>query len=1188
MLANGALNPNDTVVPRVKNTGNITIKAGGQNVIGLMAYNGGAAEVAGDLTITNSPTSIGLVVSGSNTSRASSATSSGNIKVTGKGSAAVYNNAGTYEMTAGSIKADGAGTIAVYASADGTTLANTKLGAGTVEATGTGAAALYASGGSDIELNGTTLTIGNGGLLFYGAGVSGDDSQLYLTGNATANVGAGGIGFYVKSGSNSPLASIRKSTSTGTLTLNMANGSTLIVAEGNGGNVGGELVSNLSNSAGGGTTGIVVNGTAGSFVPYKASRVHLTVDQNSNLDNPLDAYLKSEFSSSSITIDNGITVSGSGAITTPTALANKAKVAIAQKNTTAGVGRNDVILTNNGTVDFTGTGMAGIVGEFTEINNNSILKTTGDNSIGIITTNGGIATNNGSIEVGNSGVGIAGINYLGVTDSAYTGGQPTTGEGFIEIVHNGSITSTGTTGNIFGILGLDSDTSSSGTAVTATRASNITLGASSSIDVSSATGGTGVYSKGVHRGGMAKVNDNGSNITLGTNGVGFFLEGAEITATGGTITSVNNAVAQGIFTDSDVTSNKNITLLGDGSIGIHNYGVNSQYPTNVGRNYVNIGNSGTITLGNSANINNPSIGIYTKYGNVDHSGTITGGVNTLGIFSEGNINVNVDNGGTISLGNGAVGIYKKQGTVTLGANSNITLGNNAVGVAADNGTAITNNSTNINIGDSSFGFALLSNGANTYNSTAGSKVNMGSNSVYLYNAGSGNATTYTNVYSAGNKNAAIYATGGNTVENYGTIDYRTGIGNVGAYAEAGATVKNKGIITVGKSTIDQGNEAYSIGMATIGGKIINDIGGTINAAGDYSIGMFAQGNNSYAENNGTIDVSGVNAYGMYIDGKGANGVNNGIIKTSGTGNSAIGVAVLNGATFTNNGTVDINLENSTGVYIKDAVIKNYGTINVSGTGSMGVRSKSGKYEDASGNQTDVNAGNLGNAVTATNGAVDLVIESAFDPSVSKGNASILPSVDANGNVVIKAYIDGKEVPIHDFTPGPSPSIQNYAFSNVGIYIDTLGRTTPINWVDGYNPMLENDLIIGTEITEQSTSKAIRVGSEIITPFISSGQQMPTTLNVRSAALTWVATPTLDPVTELPSAVTMTKVPYTDFVAKTENAWNFADGLEQRYGVEGVGTREKRLFDKLNNIGQNEQVLLTQAYDEMMGHQYGNV
>ena len=114
-----------------------------------------------------------------------------------------------------------------------------------------------------------------------------------------------------------------------------------------------------------------------------------------------------------------------------------------------------------------------------------------------------------------------------------------------------------------------------------------------------------------------------------------------------------------------------------------------------------------------------------------------------------------------------------------------------------------------------------------------------------------------------------------------------------------------------------------------------------------------------------------------------------------------------------------------------------------------------------------------------------------------------------------------------------------------------------------------------------------MGSDIITPFLRSGYQIPTSLNIRSAALTWVATPTLDPYTDEPTAVTMTKLAYTDFVPKTENAWNFADGLEQRYGVEAVGTREKKLFDKLNSIGQNEQVLLTQAYDEMMGHQYGN-
>ena len=37
--------------------------------------------------------------------------------------------------------------------------------------------------------------------------------------------------------------------------------------------------------------------------------------------------------------------------------------------------------------------------------------------------------------------------------------------------------------------------------------------------------------------------------------------------------------------------------------------------------------------------------------------------------------------------------------------------------------------------------------------------------------------------------------------------------------------------------------------------------------------------------------------------------------------------------------------------------------------------------------------------------------------------------------------------------------------------------------------------------------------------------------------------------------------------------NFADGLEQRYGVEAIDSREKALFNKLNDIGGNEENLL---------------
>ena len=68
---------------------------------------------------------------------------------------------------------------------------------------------------------------------------------------------------------------------------------------------------------------------------------------------------------------------------------------------------------------------------------------------------------------------------------------------------------------------------------------------------------------------------------------------------------------------------------------------------------------------------------------------------------------------------------------------------------------------------------------------------------------------------------------------------------------------------------------------------------------------------------------------------------------------------------------------------------------------------------------------------------------------------------------------------------------------------------------------------------------------------------------------------------------MSKIPYTSF-AKDKDTYNFMDGLEQRYGVEGIGTREKELFNKLSAIGKGEPKLFAQAVDEMKGHQYSNI
>ena len=1183
MLANGGENHADTVVPKVRNSGKITVSAGGRNIIGLMAYKGAKAVSDEDITITNSDNSIGMVLTGTNTSnKISSGTSSKKISVTGKNATGIYNNGSDYEMTAGSIAVNGNKAIAVYASKANNRQAITKLGAGTISASGDGSIGLYADGGSDIELNGTTINIGDKGLFFFGKAENSDESQLKLTGNATVNVANGGTAFYVKkSNSGSPLASIRHAGSTGTLTVNLANGSTLMVAEGNGGTASPERISSLSSVGSSSVTGINIVGTVGQYVPYKALRVPLLVDRNSNLDSAADTYLNSEFSSSSVTIDTGVTVSGSGALTSPTKLVKKSKVAIAQKNTNS-TNRNDVILTNNGTINFTGNDMAGIVGEYSEINNNKTINVTGANSTGIISANGSLATNNGTINIGNGGTGLAGINYLGVTDTP-TSSIPTYGNQSIDLVHNGSIVSTGNSAAI-GVLASDlkSVVDKNGTTlnITNANAARITLGSNSTIDVSSAAGGVGVYSKGLLRSGvMANVTDSGSKIKINANGIGLYLEGTELSATAGSIEAINNTTAKGIYTDSNVNSAKNITLLGDKSIAIHNFGKNSQYTTDI-----NINNSGNIKLGDSSNRNDPSIGIYTKYANVNHQGTIEAGNRSLGIFSE--TPLSLTSGGSIKVGNEGLGIYKKQGTATI--NGAITTGNSATAVYADNNVTINNNSTNISVGDNSFGFIVLNNGTNNYNSSATSNFTMGSKSVYLYKTGAnGVANTATTVRSNGISSTAFYAKDGGKITNTGNVDFSNSIGSVGAYASAGE-VYNSGNITIGRSDIE--NNYYAIGMATQnGGKIVNNPGATINVTGNYGIGMFAEGAGSRAENYGTIDISGngelIGAYGMYLN-NGAYGLNQGTIRTGRYSNDSqksdsFGVAVLNGATLENRGTIDIDMANSYGIYIKNGIIKNYGTINVSGSGSVGIRNKDGK--DEHGNPiTDASLSAI--PVNATNGASGHIDESGVGPQPAvAGSTNISPT----GVVTI----NGKVVPIHDLTPGPNPIVdKNYAFSNVGIYVDTLGRTNPINWVDGFNPSTDNDLIIGAEAAELSTSKAIKIGRNIMSPYLREYQLVAATtrvnLNAISGALTWTAQQ-IPGASGLPEEVIMAKIPYTDFVTKQENAWNFADGLEQRYGVEPVGSREKEVFNKLNSIGKNERVLLTQAYDEMMGHQYAN-
>ena len=142
-----------------------------------------------------------------------------------------------------------------------------------------------------------------------------------------------------------------------------------------------------------------------------------------------------------------------------------------------------------------------------------------------------------------------------------------------------------------------------------------------------------------------------------------------------------------------------------------------------------------------------------------------------------------------------------------------------------------------------------------------------------------------------------------------------------------------------------------------------------------------------------------------------------------------------------------------------------------------------------------------------------------------------------------------------------------------------------------------DLIVGTEATEHTNEKYLKLSEDLINPYNNMILEAQThglrRWQIYSNSLTWMAKAEQNTDTQLIENMYLVKVPYTVWSGQlsspvnSSDTYNFLDGLDQRYGVEALGTREREVFTKLNSIGNNEHILLSQAFDEMMGHQYGN-
>ena len=658
----------------------------------------------------------------------------------------------------------------------------------------------------------------------------------------------------------------------------------------------------------------------------------------------------------------------------------------------------------------------------------------------------------------------------------------------------------------------------------------------------------------------ASISNNGT-ITLGEDSTGIYYKNGTSTLTGGISnigkieSSANKVIAMTFDSDANA-GNKKFENEAGGVVNLTGDKSTAMYAT--GNGTYTAKNSGTINLASSSDINNPNVAMFTDKTPItlESDGTITAGDKTVGLYG---YSAKLGATSVTTVGKGATGVYSKGGNITLDAGSQLNVGtNDSVGVyyVGDGGT-ITSNASKINIGDSSYGFVIKNTGStgNNLTTSASTNVTMGNDTVYVYNNGAGNIINNTNLTSSGNENYGVYSAG--NVTNNGTINFGSGLGNVGVYSISGGTAVNNAPITIGDS--DAGNSKFGIGMAagyetSDTGNIVNN--SVINVNGKSSIGMYATGMGSTARNaaGSTINLAGEGSIGMYLD-NGATGINDGTITTVGAPKGAVGVVVRKGSTLTNNGTINVNSAGGYATFkVTGGIIRNYGTITVSG---------GAKEEYTPGNKP-----------------------------TTKEVAGVKINAPAGAQTATITY---NGTPVTPVTISNAVGRREPLSSSIGMYIDTLRGTNPINGLNALGGS-EADLIIGAEAAQKTTSKYIEVNGDIIEPYNRSIAANPQIgkWNIYSGALTWIASATMDAGTGTIKNIYLAKKPYTAFAGNeatpvnSTDTYNFLDGLEQRYGIEAVGTREKQLFDKLSSIGSNEEMLFYQATDEMMGHQYANV
>ena len=607
--------------------------------------------------------------------------------------------------------------------------------------------------------------------------------------------------------------------------------------------------------------------------------------------------------------------------------------------------------------------------------------------------------------------------------------------------------------------------------------------------------------------------------------------------------------------------------------------------------------------------------------------TKNSGVNYTGVL--------LKNDGTINLsGENVIGMYRtgyRSGKVEN--NGNITVGKNSVGMYVldrdyDSGRPNEEdvlNTGNINVGENSIGMYYEDVPLDDFNYFGGANFNGGMHNTGNIRSNSKNVIgMYMNSNSTDLRDSLNQKMDSEKfLINTGNIEL-LGDSSIGMLAKGSRnySVANVGTIRIGDS-LDKNNP--SIGMYTDSDELSLNNMEIINI-GKNSIGIYGVKNKGVVKNigysigsgysvrnhsDGKIELNGKGAIGIYLD-DGAIGINDGSITTTNVDGGSIGVVGIKDSQFTNNGTISVN-EGSVGIYGNgdNAVLKNEGTI-TAGRGSVGMYSAKGATvennktikltgDDAIGMYLADNSIGINNGEITTDEIVNRAIGAVIGKNAEfTNNGKIVINsnegtgiVIANGGI-IKNYgdiqITGENASREKRVDNIVVKVEGLAntlssarktVSPLGIYVDSLGRTKPIEGLANLG-LKSADLLIGAEATEKTNDTEVTVGDDVLAPFNNSMQTSNIkNWNVKTGSLVWQANPEI--LNNKIAKVTLKKLSYANF-ADDEMTQDVARGLDEKYKV--ANSNDKEIFNYLNTVSSKKT--FADTYREVSGNQYANV